>query len=112
MQINENHHNEWQKLIEEQKTSGLSKRAFCKQRGINVEKFYYHARGVTRLKSGMLINQTSQFLPVQVKKSTLPVKATEHSSIRLILKNGIECILPDGIESKRIKEVIEVLQQC
>ena len=55
------------------------------------------------------VNSPSEFVPVQVKKSVSSIKSAEPCVIRLILKNGIECILPDGIESKRIKEVVEVL---
>ena len=51
-------------------------------------------------------------MPIEIKKSVVPHKITEPRGIRLILKNGIECVLPDEIEGKRIKEVVEVLLQC
>ena len=41
MQINENHRDEWRKLVDEQKASGLSNAAFCKEKGIKAERFYY-----------------------------------------------------------------------
>lgn len=112
MHINEDNCNEWQKLIEEQKASGLSKAVFCKQKGIKADQFYYHASILIKSKRMTAPNNAPEFVPVQVKKSIDPIKSAESCVIRIILKNGIECILPDEIESKHIKEVVEILQQC
>jgi len=111
MQQNEVSQNEWRQLIDEQKESGLSKVAFCKLKGIKPEKFYYYADTLTKPKHKK-VNTASEFVPVEVKKSIVTRKITEPSSIRLILKNGIECVLSDEINSKRIKEVVEALLQC
>lgn len=111
MQQNEDSQNEWRKLIDEQKESGLSKVAFCKLKGIKPEQFYYYADTLTKPKHKK-VNTVSEFVPIEVKKSIATHKITESKCIRLILKNGIECILPDEIDGKRIKEVVEVLLQC
>ncbi len=111
MQINESHRDEWRKLVDEQKASGLNKAAFCKEKGIKAERFYYYADILTK-PNNTKINTTPQFVPVEIKKTISPNKNVNTCAIRLILKNGIECVLPDGIDSKRIKEVVEALQQC
>jgi hypothetical protein len=113
MQINEDRHDEWRKLIDEQIKSGLSKAAFCNEKGIKAERFYYYADILTKPKvNNRKLNNASEFIPVEIKKSISPNKNVDTYAIRLILKNGIECVLPDGIDSKRIKEVVEALQQC
>ena len=45
---------EWERQIEEQKTSGLSVQEWCEQNGIAAKTYYYHLRKVKEemLKSG------------------------------------------------------------
>lgn len=109
MQTIETRHAEWQKLIEEQKTSGLSKAGFCKAKGIRETSFYYYLDKLNRPKPKPL-SSLENFVPVEIKS---PISAvTQFSELRLILKNGIECVLPESVSSKRIRDVVEALLQC
>ena len=107
---------EWQALIDEQIVSGLSKTKFCQQKGIAISRFYYH---LNLLKPAAENDQakvlsskpSSTLIPIQIKDSARKAIANE-CSIRLLLKNGLECVLPSSIGNKRMKEIIEVLISC
>lgn len=106
---------EWKELIEEQNKSGLNKTKFCQQKGINASRFFYYQNLIRKIEQGLqpenLTSKAAPFLPVQIKgpKMETPEKET---SIRFILKTGLECILPSAIDNKRMKEIIEVLVSC
>lgn len=109
MQTIEERHGEWEKIIEEQKTSGLSKAAYCKPKGISENRFYYYLDKLVRRETRANVKN---FVPVEIKDTTFVRLPAEAMELRLILKNGIECVQPEGISGRRIKEVIEVLVQC
>ncbi len=111
MQTVEEHHTKWLKIIEEQKTSGLSKAAFCKGKGIKDNQFYYYADKLNQPKAKKFSN-VENFVPIEIKPSRFVSSAPEPASLRIILKNGIECVLADRVSSQRIREVVEVLLQC
>jgi hypothetical protein len=111
MQTVEEGHREWQRIIEEQKTSGLSKAAFCKTKGIKDKHFYYYSNKPNQPKAKRL-SQVENFVPIEIKHSRFFNLPSEPATLRLILKNGIECVLPEGVSSQRIREVVEVLLQC
>jgi hypothetical protein len=106
---------EWENLIEEQKTSGLSKAKFCKQKGIKPARFYYHESGKRKHETKNKKNLLS-FTPVTIKKPEIftnkDINNPAGEFIRLILKNGIECQIPQDINKACLKEIIEALQQC
>lgn len=109
MQTSEERYTEWKKIIEEQKTSGLSKAGFCKAKGIRENSFYYYLDKLNCPKTKPL-SSVENFIPVEIKSPISIV--TQFSELRLILKNGIECVLPESVSGKRIREVVEVLLQC
>lgn len=113
MLTNETKKAEWEKLIEEQKLSGLSKAEFCKRKGMKPARFYYY-EGELRKKEFKKASDNSSFIPIKLKNSVLATnKNTDNqSSIRIIFKNGTECLIPEGINKNYLKEIIEVLQQC
>lgn len=111
MQPSEERYAEWKKIIEEQKASELSKAAFCKVNGLKDNQFYYYADKLNEPKAKGF-SPVENFLPIKVKHSEFVSSSSEGGTVRLILKNGIECVLADGVSSQRIKEVVEVLLQC
>jgi hypothetical protein len=76
MQINDNHRDEWRKLVDEQKASGLNKAAFCKEKGIKAERFYYYADILTK-PNNINLNITPEFVPVEIKKTISPNKSAD-----------------------------------
>jgi hypothetical protein len=111
MQTSEERYADWKKVIEKQKTSGLSQAAFCKAKGIKDKHFYYYANKLNQPKDKRFSN-VENFVPIEIKPSTFVSLPSESVALRLILKNGIECVLVEGVSSQRIREVVEVLLQC
>lgn len=99
-------HARWHSLIKEQEGSGLSQKAFCKQRSLSERQFSYYR---CRLKPGAS-KQTFQ------KKGLIPVtiakKEFNPEEIRLMLPNGFQCIFSNQMEILRIKRLVEVLLAC
>jgi hypothetical protein len=116
MQQDKNVLNDWKLLIEEQSKGDLSKRAFCRKKGIKPSHFYYYQNKFNpdnKLPSSETKSKELNpfFIPVDLKKPE-SINLSEKSSIRCILKNGIECILPNDMDMRRIKEIIGVLLTC
>lgn len=106
--------NDWQTIIDEQIQSGLSKLKFCQQKGISTSRFYYYLnllRPDLKKEPAKVITPklSNPLVPINVKD---PVISETNCDIRLVLKNGLECILPSYFDNKRLKEIIEVLMSC
>jgi hypothetical protein len=114
MQVKENVI-DWPALIAAQNKSGLSKAAFCRQKGVKPPHFYYY-ESMLRQRNKSLPSKTGEekalslLMPIEIKKVENH-KLTE-TPIRFLLKNGMECILPSAIDTKRLKEIIEVFITC
>jgi hypothetical protein len=107
---------EWAALIEEQSESGLSKIKFCQEKGIALSRFYYHQNQLKTGEQKESAEGRSQALkntiiPIQIKSETAKRSDKGHQ-IKLVLKNGMKCILPSEIDKKSLKEIIEVLLSC
>jgi hypothetical protein len=108
--------NEWETLIDEHNKSGLSKIKFCQQKGISTSRFYYYLNQLkTKNEKGSAKEDPSaipkSIIPIQIKHRIAKQSENEYH-IMLILKNGLECVLPGTINKKELKEIIEVLTSC
>jgi hypothetical protein len=117
MELKENSLFDWQSLIAEQSKSGLSKAAFCRQKGVKPPHFYYYESMLKQrnksLPSKIREEYPQPFLvPIEIKKAAENHKLPEAQVIRFLLKNGMECVLPNAMDIKRLKEIIEVLVTC
>jgi hypothetical protein len=116
MQVKDCNVMNWPLLIEEQSKSGLSKAAFCRQKGVKAAHFYYQQ---TMLKQRHVALPTklhneescSLLMPIAIKKIE-STKLLESLPIRFLLKNGMECIVPSTMDMKCIKAIVEVLVTC
>jgi hypothetical protein len=64
-------HQHWADILEEQADSGLSKKAFCAERGINVATFYYWQRRLGELSAAAESPGFRQVLPVREHELSL-----------------------------------------
>ena|ERR1700722_5969979 len=115
MQFRETTAIDWPSLIAAQAKSGLSKASFCRQKGVKTAHFYYQQTMQAKRKKNQPVllqekGSPSLVMPIEIKKIETP-KLIE-TPIRFLLKNGLECILPSSIETKRLKEIIEVFITC
>lgn len=107
---------EWLALIEEQSKSGLSKIKFCQEKGITISRFNYHQSQLRIVEHQESVEDRSKsfrsaIIPIQIKNE-IPKRAEKEYQIKLLLKNGLECILPSAMDKTSLKEIIEVLASC
>ena len=89
----------WRMLIQECSNSGLTKREFCRQRGISEKSFYYWLR---KLRSQMAEAAGPQI--VQLESS---VTSTEILQIRY---RGAELKLPVGVDIEAVAALLRSIQ--
>ena len=89
----------WAMLIQECNNSGLTKRAFCQQRGISEKSFYYWLR---KLRSQMAEAAGPQLVPLD------PVSVPE--DMLQIQYRGAELKLPSGVDIDAVAALLRSIQ--
>lgn len=100
-----NSHEHWLSLVEEQEKSGLSQKAFCQQKNLNLSQFVYYRLRSRKQKA--ITGSMAAFIPVKVAHP----KPT-HSEIKLSLPNGFQCVFPSNLDTLQLKRMIGVLLSC
>ena len=85
--------------IQERSASGLTKREFCRQRGISEKSFYYWLR---KLRAQMAEESAPQLVPLE------PVPAEK--DILQIQYRGAELKLPAGVDIDAVAALLQSLQ--
>lgn len=105
--------NAWSRLFEERKQKKLPVKEFCKEKNITSAQFYYY-HGIINKPNGPQVkikkhkNTTSNIKPIQIINSA----AKENISIRFILPNSLQCILPRDMSAHEIKAILELVMSC
>ena len=99
---------EWNRQIEEQKSSGLSVQEWCHQHGINPKTYYYHLRKVREefLRSGKAENTQTQN---ETECSVVPILTAPIIGNVIIEKNGLRITLPENISAEVLIAVVDKL---
>ena len=99
---------EWNRQIEEQKSSGLSVQEWCKQNKINLKTYYYHLRRVREefLRSGKAEKAQAQ---IESERSVVPILTTLSDRNITIEKNGLRITLPENISAEVLIAVVSKL---
>ena len=99
---------EWNRQIEEQKSSGKSIQEWCKQKGINPKTYYYHLRKVREefLRSGKAENAQAQ---IETERAIVPILAAPSGGNISIEKNGLHITLPENISAEVLIAVVDKL---
>lgn len=100
----ENKLTEYQKLITEQKESGISIKEFCKQKSISIGKWHY-CRLTLKKSQGLSSNKLS---PVKVINKI----TNEGGDMKLALPNGFQLALPLNTDPNRVRQLVEALLSC
>lgn len=111
--ITEEKLNEWRVLLEERRQKGLTVKEFCKEKNITPAKFYYYQEIITKPeKSQEKIqkqkNKSTYIKPIQIINSA----SKENTTIRFILPNSLQCILPRDMSPHEIKAILELVMSC
>ena len=103
---------EWSNIIQEQKSSGLSARAWCNENGISQGKFYYWLNKVRKAAIEHLPEElnTTSFVPIK----TLPLVANTTNDIAnspiIIRKGDISIEFNNDTPLSTINSILEALQ--
>ena len=92
--MNTERHGHWQKLIEEQSQSGLSRREFCQRNNLILSQFsYYYLVYKKEQQKGLVDN--AEVIPVHLRKESL----IPSQEVKILLPNGLQILLPCADES-------------
>ena len=99
---------EWNRQIEEQKSSGLSVREWCQQHGINPKTYYYHLRKVREecLRSGKAENTQEKKEP---ERAVVPILTAPSGENITMEKNGLRITFPESISADILIAVVDKL---
>ena len=86
----------WSKLIAEQEASGVSIRAFCKQRGLGDHSFYLWRRRLRK-------KEPAQF-------ALLKTVASSGAPIELFLPSGERLCISGGVDAATLRSVLAALR--
>ncbi len=100
----------WCALIEEQEKSDLSVSAFCKERNLKLAQMYCYRHKLKKRNSAVKTTISKKLVPIKIKQKHDAVMLS--GELRLILNNGIQCVLPSHMEINQIKQLVEVLLSC
>ena len=89
----------WAMLIQESKTSGLTNKEFCEQRGISEKSFYYWQR---KLRSHIIESSEPQLVPLDQ-----PVISGDTLVIRF---RGAELKLPANVDIDAVATLLRAIQ--
>ena len=90
---------QWEMVVQECASSGLSNREFCRQRGIPEKSFYYWQR---KLRQQIVESASPQLVPLD------PV--TEPEVLLQIQYRGAELKLPAGVDMDAVAAILRSLQ--
>lgn len=97
----------WQKWVEEQAASGLSRREFCQQHSLVLSQFAYYYLEFQKQKQKALRQSEPPVLPIHLHGTHI-ASLTE---IKVWLPNGLQLSLPCA-DSSQLKHWLRVLKSC
>ena len=92
--------NHWRTIIEKQAVSGKSAAAFCRDHKIIIHQFYWW-RGRFRKEKSQ--GKGSGFVQL------VPVSKSQHSGVRIHLKNGMTIEVEQGFDPPTLRSVIDAI---
>lgn len=96
----------WQKWVEEQAASGLSRREFCQQHNLVLSQFAYYYLEFQKQKQKALCDHEPTVLPIQLRSAHTPL-----NEIKILLPNGLQISLPCA-DNNQLKHWLGVLKSC
>lgn len=103
----------WRMAIEEQASSGLSVREFCRREGIAEASFYAWRREIRRRDGS--VDEAAELVPVQVvdKLSPATVPSSETGGLmEIVTPSGFTLRLDDHIEPAQLRALLQTIAIC
>jgi hypothetical protein len=91
----------WRRLISEQKRSGKSVAAFCRERNLHASHFYWW-------KKRLRVDTTARFVEVQVAES--PANLSGDSRIEVRLQNGRSLMVGREFDPEHVRGLLAVVE--
>jgi hypothetical protein len=110
MRYSEEKLNKWRSWFEEKKEKGITIKEFCKEKDISNSQFYYYHDLVYKPEKRQKekADQSSKVKPIQIV-NPMP---KENATIRFILPNNLQCMLPRDMTLQEIKTILELMMSC
>ena len=99
-------HDQWRIWIEEQAKSGLTQKAFCTQKEIDVCQFLYY-KTIFKHQKNTSDKSIPALVPIKLKESSIMA-----SDILMTLPNGMRCTFQSTIHPTHLKNLLEVFKTC
>ena len=93
----------WRSILQEQKASGLSAAEFCRQRGLNVARFYWWKSNLSKRGAQAAKGRGGKLVPVHVKA------APADSRFEIVL-GGATIRLPQTFDPQALKSLLSVVR--
>lgn len=110
---------QWAQAIHDWRNSGLSKRDYCREKGIDEKQFYYYQRRIRSLIAAqaepqLLPDGNSSMAPVshaagrpQIVKLQFPSIASSNSAMISFSMNGMNFSVPENIPAPFLAKLLE-----
>jgi hypothetical protein len=99
---------EWLKLIEEFRTSGLQQKEFCAQYELSLSTFQFWLYRKSKRSSGSESKPAPTFLPVEVVASPAP-QARAGTLVEVALRSGAVVRFSTGTDTRYIAELLAAI---
>ncbi len=98
----------WRGVIRDQKASGLSISAFCREREVPAASFFSWRRKLAdRRRADERENTAAKFVPIELPS---PPAATR-SCCEVVLPDGCRIIVPTQFDAESLREILMVLKE-
>jgi hypothetical protein len=104
VQAGGNREQDWRRVLDRWKRSGLTVRAFCRAEGVNEPMFYWWRRELRRRDQPQ---PQPAFLPVRVLADQPEAPA---GTIEIVLANGRTIRVPVGFDPHTLRQVVALLE--
>ena len=103
----------WAKIVEEQKASGLTVRAFCRKRNLKESNFWYWRREI--LRRGLLRGTSKKAPPTRKRQRLLPVKivgpVSHQVPLELVCCTGRSVRIAGDVPLELLRKVVAVAEE-
>jgi len=100
----------WRDVLRCWRESGLSVRAYCRQRGLAEPSFYFWRRALAERREPAAATAHApevRFVPLTVRSESVAVEAP----VEIVLANGRRLRLPVGVAAGVVRELLAVLEE-
>ena len=96
----------WRRMVRQWRSSDLSARAFCAERGLSEASFYGWRRTIIQRDAGAL-----RFVPVHVVPEQQPLAPDKGGGLELVLPQGRRLRIEPNFDAPTLKRLLALLEE-